>query len=79
MGDDNFTLTTSTDMFIDAINPNSGGNLVLVNRHKIGLRWLVAILHFIFKNNVTRTSYTSFHPNKDKFVYKDKMTGLAIT
>ena len=64
---------------VDAINPNSGGNLGLVNQHKIGLRWLVAILHFIFKNNVTRTSYTSFQPNKDKFVYKDDITGRAIT
>ena len=28
---------------------------------------------------MTRTSYTSFHPNKDKLVYKDKITGQEIT
>ena len=27
---------------------------------------------------MTRTSYTSFQPNKDKFVYKDDITGRAI-
>ena len=70
MGDENSTLTASTDMFIKAINPNAAGNLGLVNRHNIRLRRLAAILHFTFKNNVTRTSYTSFQPNKDKFVFK---------
>ena len=28
---------------------------------------------------MTRTSYTLLHPNKDKFVYKEKITGRAIT
>ena len=28
---------------------------------------------------MTITSYTSFQPNKDKFVYKDDITGRAIT
>ena len=28
---------------------------------------------------MTRTSYTSFQPNKDEFVYKDNITGRAIT
>ena len=79
MGDDNSTLTTSTDTIIKAINPNSAGNLGLVNRHKIRLRRLAAILHFTFKNNVTRTSYTLFQPNKEKFFYKDEVTGRAIT
>ena len=78
MGDDSSTLTTSTDMIIKAINPNAAGNLGLVNRHKIRLRRIAAILHFIFKNNVTRTSYTLFQPNKEKFVYKDEITGRAI-
>ena len=36
-------------------------------------------MHFILKNNVSRTSYTSFQPNKEKFVYKDEMSGRAIT
>ena len=79
MGDDNSTLTTSTDMIIKVIDPNFAGNLGLVNRHKIQIRWLAAILNFIFKNNVTSISYTSFHTNKEKFVYEDKIPGRAIT
>ena len=69
MGNENSNLTTSTDMGIKAINPDAAGNLGLVNQHKIRLRRLAAILNFTFKNTVTRTSYTSFQPNKDKFVY----------
>ena len=79
MVDNNSTLTTLTNMVIKAINPNAARTLGLVNRHKIQNCRLVAILHFTFKNIVTKTSYTSFHPNKDKFVYKDKITGRAIT
>ena len=79
MGYDKYTLTRSTDMIIKAIDPNAAGNLGLVNRHKISLCRLAEILHFIFKNNVTRTSYTSFHPNKDTFVYKGEITGRVIT
>ena len=79
MGDINSTLTISTDMVIKAIDPNAAGNLGLVKRHKIRLRRLAEILHFTFKNNVTRTSYTSFQANKDKFVYKDEITGRTIT
>ena len=75
----NSTLTTSTDMVIKAINPNAAGNLGLVNQHKIRLRRITVILYFTFKNNVTRTSYTSSQPNKDKFVYKDNITGREIT
>ena len=71
MGDENSTLTVSTDMVIKAINPNTAGNLGLVNRHKIRIYRLAAILHFKFKNIVTRTSYTSFQPNKDNCFYKD--------
>ena len=79
MGYENSTLTASTDMVIKAIDPNAAGNLGLVNRHKIRLRRFAAILHFTFKNNATRKSYTLFHQNKDKFVYKDEITGRAIT
>ena len=79
MVDNNSTLTTLTDVFIKAINRNAAGEIDLVNRHKIRFLWLAAILHLTFKNNVTRTSYTLFQPNKDKFVYKDEITGQAIT
>ena len=79
MGYDNSTLTTLKYMIIKTIDPNSAVSLGLVNRHKIRLHRLAAILHFIFKNNVTRKSYTLFQPNKDKLVYKDEITGRAIT
>ena len=79
IGDENSTLTASTDMVIKDIGNNATGNLGLVNRHKIRLRRLATILHFTFKNNVIRTRYTLFQPNKDKFVYKDKITCRAIT
>ena len=62
---ENSTLTVLTYMVIKAIDPNAAGNLGLVNRHKIRLCRIAAILHFTFKNNVTRTSYTLFHPKKD--------------
>ena len=79
MGDGNSNFTTSPDMIIKAINPNAAGNLVLFNQHNIQPRWLTSILHFIFKNNLIRTGYSSFHPNKGKFIYKDKITSRAIT
>ena len=79
MGGANSTLAASTDQEIKAIDPNAAGNAGLVNRHKIHLRRLSTVMHFIFKNNITRTSYTSFQPNKDKFVYKDEITGREIT
>ena len=79
MGYSNSTLTTSTETVIKAIDPNGAGNLGLVNRHKILLFRLAETLNFTFKNNVTRTSYNLFQPNKDKFVYKDDITGRAIT
>ena len=66
-------------MVIKAIDLNATGNLGLVNQHKIQLRRLAAILNFIFKHNVTRISYNSFQPNKDKFVNYDNITGRAIT
>ena len=79
MGYENSTLAASTYMVIKAIYPNAAGNLSLVNRHNIRLRRLGAILHFAFKSNVTRTNYTLLQPNNDKFFYKDKITGRAIT
>ena len=47
IGDENSTLTASTDMVIKSIDTNAAGNLGLVQRHKIRLRRLAAILHFI--------------------------------
>ena len=79
MEGDNSTLTTSTDMIIKAIDNNAAGNLGLVKQHKIRFLQLAEILHFIFKNNVTSTTYNSFQPNKDRFVYKDNITGRVIT
>ena len=79
MGDEKSTITISTDMVIKAINPNAADNLSLVNQHKIQLRRLAEILNLTFKNNVTRTSYTLFQPNKDNFFYKYDITGRAVT
>ena len=36
------------------------------------------VVHFILKNNVPRTSYTSFQPNKTKYVYDNEISGRAI-
>ena len=66
-------------MTIKSINTNKADNLGLVNRHKIKLCLLSAVLHFVFKNNVRSTSYTSFQPSKEKFIYIKEVSGREIT
>ena len=66
-------------MKIQAIEPNAKKNLGLVNHQKIRLCCPTIVLHFIFKNNVTRTSYTLFQPDREQFVYIDKISGREIT
>ena len=56
------TLTNSSDMNINAIDPNEAGNLGLMNQYKIRHQHLSGSLHFILKNHVSRTSYNSFQP-----------------
>ena len=75
MGDENQDLLVSTDMKIKAIDPNKVGNQGLVNRQKIRLRRLSGALHFIAKNHIKRSSYNSFYPRKEIFLYKDEITG----
>ena len=66
-------------MKVEPIDPNKEGNVGLVNRYKIRLRQLSGALHFILKNHISRTSYNSFHPDKEKFLYKDDRSGRQIT
>ena len=71
MGSTLLTLTESTDMTIKVIDPNNAGNRGLINHYKIRLSRLSAVLHFILKNNMTRTRYMYFKPSKEKFAYTD--------
>ena len=76
MGRDNSALKLSTDMVIRALDPDVGGNLGLVNVRKIRLCQLSRALHFMFKNAILRSSYTSFMPTD--FTYSDEATGRSI-
>lgn len=42
------------------------------------LRQLSGAINFIFKNHVKRTSYTSFQPNNNQFLYTDEVTDRSI-
>ena len=57
-------LADSANMKIDTLDPNAIGNLGLVNRQNIQLRQHSVIFHHLFKNAVSRSSYTSFLPEK---------------
>ena len=65
-------------MKIDPLYPNEIGNLVLVNHQKIQLHQHRAIFHYLFKNAVSRYSYTSFFPDKKMHTYTDVVTGREI-
>ena len=65
-------------MNIEPLNPNTIGNLGLFNRQKIQLRQQSVIFHHLFKNAVSRSSYTSFLPNKKMYTYTDVITGREI-
>ena len=60
------------------LDPNAIGNLGLVNRQKIQLRQYSVIFHHLFNNAVSRSSYTSFFPDKKIYTYKDAVTGREI-
>ena len=66
-------------MKINAINLSKAVNLSLVNQYKIRPQQLSGSLHFILKNDVSRTSYNSFQPDKSKFIYTDDRYGRQIT
>ena len=71
-------------MKIEPLDPNAIGNLGLVNRQKIQLRQHRMIFHHLFKNAVSRSSYTPFFPDKRLYTYTDVVTvreivgGLAL-
>ena len=56
----NSKLAVSANMNIDPLEPNTIGNLGLVNRQKIQLRQHSVIFHHIFKTVVSRSRYTFF-------------------
>ena len=60
------------------LDPNAIGNLGLVNRQKIQLRQYSVIFHHLFNNAVSRSSYTSFFPDKKIYTYTDVVTGREI-
>ena len=60
------------------LDPNAIGNLGLVNRQKIQLHQHSVIFHHLFKNAVSRFSYTSFFPDKSMYTFTDVVTGREI-
>ena len=75
-GGPNSKLAVSANMKIEPLDPNAIGNLVVVNRQKIQLRQHSIIFHQLFKNAVSRSSYTSFSPNKR--IYTNVVTGRGV-
>ena len=65
-------------MVIKAIDPIKYGNQGLINRRKIQLQIFSGALHFILKNHITRTSYTSFQPQMDICLHTDEVTSHKI-
>ena len=63
---------------INPLDPNTIGNLGLVNLHKIQLRQHSLIFHQLFKNAVSCSSYTSFFPDNNIYTYTDVVTGREI-
>ena len=74
MGGQDAALVASTDMIIHEVNPNEPGNAGLVNAHKIRLRRLSGVLHFILKNHITRSSYNTFKADEAEFLYTHEAT-----
>ena len=68
-------LAASANMKIEPLDPNAIGDLGLVNLQKIQLRQHSVIFHHLFKNAVSRSSYTSFFPDKRLYTYTDVVTG----
>ena len=65
-------------MKIEPLDPNAIGNLGLVDRQKIQMRQHSVIFHHLFKNSVSRSSYTSFFPDKNMYMYTNVVTGREI-
>ena len=67
-------LAASANMNTEPLDPNSIGNLGLVNRQKIQLRQHSVIFHHLFKNAVSWSSYTYSFPDKRMYTYTDVVT-----
>ena len=74
----NSKLAVLANMKTKPLEPNTIGNLGLVNRQKIQLRQHSVIFHHLFKNSVSRSSYTSFFPDKKIYTYTDVVMGREI-
>ena len=77
-GGPNSKLAVSYKMNIEPLNPNTIGNLGLVNLQKIQLRQHSVIFNHLFKNFVSRSNYTSFFPDKNIYTYMDFFTVKEI-
>ena len=77
-GGPNSKLSASDNMKIDPLDPNAIGKLGLVNRQKTHLRQHRVIFHHLFRNAVSRSSYTSFFPDKSMYTYTNDVTGREI-
>ena len=65
-------------MKIEPLDTNAIGNLGFVKRQKIQLRQHSVIFHHLFKNAVSRSSYTSFFPDNKIYIYTGVVTGRDI-
>ena len=72
-------LTTSTNMKLNATDPDKASNLGLVNWYYIRPRQLSGALRIILENHVSRKSYKSFQPKNIKFIYTYDRSGWKIT
>ena len=71
-------LSASANMKIDSLDTNTNVNLGLMNRQNIQLHQHSVILHHLFKNAVSWSSYTSFFPDKKMYTYTDVVMGREI-
>ena len=75
MGGESQELNISNNIMIKAIDPSKADNHGSVNRHKIRLRCLSGMVHFIAKNRIKRSRYNSFYNCKDIFKQTHEVTG----
>ena len=71
-------LAISANINIDPLEPNAIRNPGLNNSQRIQLCQHSVIFHHLFKNAVSRSSYTYFFPDKNIYTYTDVVTGREI-
>ena len=74
----NSTLAISANMKITPLDPNSIGNLGLVNHQRIQLHQHSVIFQHLFKHAVSRSSYTSFFMDKNVYTYTYVVTERKV-